>query len=167
MAESKVIRPAAFGSPKQEMPQVGPSGVSEDYANVFWGIVGMYQIGQMESFNGLKYLQEYLRQHPMKLYQERFPLDEYKDVITAENVGRILKINEITRYLNAIAARELLSMEDLEASWRELSTLIYGTVRPSRCPFHEDSAPRPNESLADIRKSLARKEKQISGQKLR
>lgn len=73
------------------------------------------------------------RYGPLKRYEERYPPQFYKNVITAENQWRVEALDTLTDWMNAYARGEAeLTGDGFELLVDITESLIYGSVLHSR-----------------------------------
>ncbi|MDO8664245.1 MAG: hypothetical protein Q7K44_01690 [Candidatus Liptonbacteria bacterium] len=108
----------------QEIPQLNTStGLSMDYRNEYTFLIGYLSLGMDEVRNALREMK-----YTMKRYEERFPPETYKDVVSERNKDAVKRINELADYLNTkFQAPESLSEEELLSKYKELEMLIGGS----------------------------------------
>ncbi len=97
------------GEKLEEMPQVNPeSGISKDYINEIASLVTICD------YYGPSEITKMYPDYRVKKYEERFPLDKYKDVITDKNRQLVEAINAQADLINAdLANIDNISKEDM------------------------------------------------------
>ena len=105
--------------------QLTREGVSGDYYNAF-----MVPIMKYRDFGlGVEGAAEYIREHPIERYTERFPPDQYEAVITTFNRQAVSRLDQIADELNLRARSGTLSDENYRSLHSEACFLIFGPER--------------------------------------
>ena len=100
-----------------EIPCIIPeTGISRDFINEYTGIV--MRIQGWESGNDMF---DIIIPYSLKKYEERYPLDKYKEVITLKNKLRIRRINSCVEKIN-----QLKEYVNEKKDFSELRSLIRG-----------------------------------------
>ncbi len=115
----------------KELPQFNPNtGLSFDYRNEYSFLIGYLDfLGIDEVRKVLDKLKEksHTEYYTMKMYEERFRPDVYKDVITDQNREAVETIKKLAGDLNIMFRNpESMSKEALLAKCNELEKLIVG-----------------------------------------
>lgn len=104
----------------KQIPNINPrTGVSEDYGNIFSSIAALQLKGGIERFA------KFNRDFPVQPYTERFPQDQYRDVITDQNVIRISLLNEIVDIWNSMTDHTKFTAEQATMLYQEGRKLVY------------------------------------------
>lgn len=77
-----------------KVPQISPNGVSEDYINEICGLVATIEV-----YKEMK-LDWFYKVNKIQRYEERFPPQEYANVINNRNRSLIERINSTAQEIN-------------------------------------------------------------------
>ena len=103
------------------VPQLGDTGVSQDYFNAFCAPFMIYLY-----YGGMNAVTNFLCQSPIAKYTERFSPIEYRDVVTSYNRATVSRLDAIADTINRKALEKTLSDETYRALHTEACQLIYG-----------------------------------------
>lgn len=106
----------------KEVPQIHPlTGVSQDYANQFNGLVGLL------NNSGIDELKNFLHENPYRMEKYEKVYSGYKNVLNIKNRLAIERLNELSEYMNIMfSLPDSIQEEDFRKTCNELFYLIYG-----------------------------------------
>ncbi len=90
----------------KKLPQIDEKGLSQDYKNEIAKIYTDLQIYEKTGDDRL------LKKHRMKMYDNRFPEDEYSDVITEKNKHLVSIINSAAEKINELLDDNVRDMDE-------------------------------------------------------
>jgi hypothetical protein len=77
-----------------EVPQINlKTGITSDYWNEYFSKTIILERGLLE-------LAEWIKKYPIKKYEERFPRESSKNLITPQNQARVKRLNELSDLVN-------------------------------------------------------------------
>ncbi|MCB0337413.1 MAG: hypothetical protein KDD62_13950 [Bdellovibrionales bacterium] len=112
--------------PSRSDLQITETGVSGDYWNEYVNLRLSFDVGSMRSDKPLQHVTDYIRDKPVKLYEERFTQQELDAHVDENVLGTIYKLNLIAHSLNQAALAGNLTLADLESAWNRAGALILG-----------------------------------------
>lgn len=109
-----------------EVPQINSeTGVSQDYANQFNGIVNFYQRGD----NGIDLIKTKLKIHPFHMYKYEEAYIGYKNIINDKNRDSIKRIDELADQMNNILKDpDSIDENKFKETCNELYLLIFNNT---------------------------------------
>ncbi len=107
---------------KQEIPQItSETGVSGDYFNELTML-------RLNFFNGdREKILKTIKKRPIKKYQERYPVNLFKNVITEKNKDAVNRLNQLADKINQFAKDEVFNDAEFVSIYNEMTKLIYGS----------------------------------------
>ena len=106
---------------KQEVPQIVPgTGVSGDYSNVTGPLFGVFT-----SHERGRDIWDMIG--PRKRYEERYPADEYVNVVNDQNREAVGKINGLVGKINTMLSEKNRDTKEYVRLIREITFLTYGS----------------------------------------
>lgn len=81
-----------------EVPQINQdTGISADYWNEYFAKRCSFSFEP----NSCEAVAEEIRKYPIKKYEERFPVNEFEEVINDKNRSRIKRLDELANVINS------------------------------------------------------------------
>jgi hypothetical protein len=103
---------------KQEIPQVGPTGMSQDYINEIAGLYSFINdIGLEAAINIFDKI-------GIKKYLERYPVGQYENIQTEENTHLIERLDELVGELRTNFQNRTITKEKFNILYDEINSIV-------------------------------------------
>lgn len=109
---------------KKELSQITSMGVSGDYINE---VSPLFSIAK-DAERGFDFWHK-LRRSSLRKYEERYPPDQYKNVLTEENLCRVIRIDEDIEEINRLLAEKSRDSKRYIDLISDIEIQLYGRVR--------------------------------------